>query len=195
MARQTKPNAEEAIKLVKDAESIETLDKLQEGEARKTVLDAIEKKRTELTSADDTKDGGASGPEKDDTKSASAQAPEIMVNKAVGTVLVANQHTGGVTFPRKGPGGMVAKPLRLAPGEVTEVDADEWAKYKKMPLVQHYLDAGLLAEAQKKGAVPVLSQSTSDLPIPEHLQTEEESKGDTAKAGVRREKAGTVTID
>lgn len=111
------------------------------------------------------------------------------------TVLVANQHTGGITFPRTGANGVIAPPLRLAPGTVTEIDATEWAERKKMKVVRHYLDAGLLAEVKRKGNVPVLSESTTNLQPPENLQTDAELRqGDTAKAGVRKENAGTVTV-
>lgn len=123
-------------------------------------------------------------------------APEVISSEAIGTVLVANQHTGGVTFPRRSTGGLVAKPLRLAPGAVTEIDADEWAKYRKMPMVQHYMDAGILAEVQREGPVPVLSETTSSLQIPENLNPDGDvmEKGPTAKAGIIRENHSTINI-
>ncbi len=45
---QAKPNAAETIKLAQAASSVEELDKLAEGEERKTVLDAIAARRKEL---------------------------------------------------------------------------------------------------------------------------------------------------
>jgi len=44
-------NATETIKLVEAAETLEDLDKLAAGEDRKTVLDAIEKRRAALSEA------------------------------------------------------------------------------------------------------------------------------------------------
>ncbi|WP_027714903.1 HI1506-related protein [Desulfuromonas sp. TF] len=44
-----RPNAAESIKLVVVAATLEDLDKLAEGEERKTVLEAIEKRRQELS--------------------------------------------------------------------------------------------------------------------------------------------------
>lgn len=124
-----------------------------------------------------------------------AKGPEIKITKTVGTVLVANQHMGGITLPRKGPGGISMKPLRFAPGTVTQVDAEEWAKYKATQMVQHYLDAGLIVEVKKAQAVPVLSDHTSEPEIPDNLKTEAElTQGDTAAAKVIREKTGSVNI-
>lgn len=43
------PNAKESIQLVQTAATLEDLDQLADGEERKTVVDAIEKRRAELT--------------------------------------------------------------------------------------------------------------------------------------------------
>ena len=110
-----------------------------------------------------------------------------------GDILVANQHTGGIVFPRKSKEGLYAPPLRLAPGMVTAIPRELWEKYKKMPLVQAYLDKRLLVEVKRAGAVPVLDAATSDLVIPENLQTDAD-KG-IAKASVKRENLTETTIN
>jgi hypothetical protein len=46
-----RPNVAETIKLVEAAENLEELDKLAAGEDRKTVLEAIEKRRAALSEA------------------------------------------------------------------------------------------------------------------------------------------------
>jgi hypothetical protein len=46
-----RPNAKDSIKLAEAAETIEALDSLAEGEARSTVVAAIDKRRAELTAA------------------------------------------------------------------------------------------------------------------------------------------------
>lgn len=120
-------------------------------------------------------------------------APEVMVSKAKTQVLIANQHSGGITLPRLSRGGLYTKPIRFAPGSVSAMDADEWAKYKKMKMVRVYLDKRLLSEVDRKGdGVPILSASSSDLVIPENLRTAED---DTKNVRVDREKTAEITID
>lgn len=114
-----------------------------------------------------------------------------------GTVLVANYHTGGIVFPRRSPDGKILlKPLRLAPGTTTPVDADEWAKHITIKTVQHYIDKGLIAEVKRNDAeVPMKESTSSDLKIPEHLQTDEETlQGNMLQANVRKANLGTVEI-
>ena len=124
------------------------------------------------------------------------QSPAIPASSK-GTVLVANYHTGGIVFPRRSPDGKILlKPLRLAPGTTTPVDADEWAKHITIKTVQHYMDKGLIAEVKRNDAdVPMKESTSSDLEIPEHLQTDEEAlQGNMLEANVRKAKPGTVEI-
>jgi hypothetical protein len=110
-------------------------------------------------------------------------------------VLVANYHTGGIVFPRTGANGLMMPPLRLAPGSTTPVEKEEWDKRKKMTVVQHYLDAGILGIVQKTGAVPVQGNTTTTLVVPEHLAGEDhEGKEEGVKAKTRRKKVGSVTV-
>ena len=116
-----------------------------------------------------------------------------------GTILVANYHTGGITFPRRSTDGTVLlKPLRLAPGTTTHVDAAEWAERKQLVVVQHYIDRGLIAEvSEDRPSVPVTDGTSTKLEIPEHLMTDAEviaGKDDTVKAKIVRTKAGEATI-
>lgn len=123
-------------------------------------------------------------------------APEIMV-KPSGDVFVANQHTGGITFPMRGEGGIVVPPLRLAPGQVTRVPADEWEKRKRMLVVQYYLDKRILVEVQQAAGVvvPMTSETSSELIIPENLQTDAEAmQGQMGSAAITKANAGQVTI-
>ncbi len=124
--------------------------------------------------------------------------PEAVKKSSV--VLIANQHTGGIVFPRKGEGGVHVPPLRLPPGSVTPVDREEWEARKKSKVVQYYLDAGLLAEVNRMGPVPVLDSTTSSPEVPEHLQTEEHKgkqivqEAAPATARVRQAKTATITL-
>jgi len=130
-------------------------------------------------------------------EAAVASAPQIMVKASGGDVFVANQHTGGITFPMRGEGGIVVPPLRLAPGQVTRVPADEWEKRKRMVVVQHYLDKRILVEVQHAAGVvvPMTSETSSELLIPENLQTDAEAlQGQMASAAVTKANAGEVTI-
>lgn len=123
--------------------------------------------------------------------------PEIMVKPSSGgVVFVANQHTGGITFPMRGEGGIVVPPLRLAPGQVTPVPAEEWEKRKRMLVVQHYLDKRILVEVQQGGVVvPMTSETSSELLIPENLQTDAEAmQGQMGSAAITKANAGQVTI-
>lgn len=111
------------------------------------------------------------------------------------TIIVANHHTGGIMFPRRTPEGVTLPPLRLAPGTTTVVDAEEWKKRKQMKVVQYYLDAGILSETIREGAVPVTDSTSTELQIPEHLQVEEQKgKEEPVKASVRKQNAGEVKI-
>jgi len=115
---------------------------------------------------------------------------------AAGKVRVANYHTGGIVFPRSGANGVVLPPLRLAPGRTTEVDKEEWDKRKAMPIVQKYLDKGLLGVVRKEGAVPVSETTSTELTIPDHLTNEEETGAtETVKVKVKRSRAGSVQVD
>jgi len=123
-------------------------------------------------------------------------APEVIAPRTDGMILIANHHTGGITFPMRDGNGTVLPPLRLAPGVVSLIPADEWQKRKKMLVVQHYLDKGLLAEVRTdNGPVPVLCSTSTELIIPENLRNEQE-EGQYAKAGLDQGKtrAGTITI-
>lgn len=144
---------------------------------------------TEPTPAAETKPAAAPKVEKATAKASRGVAPPST------NVLVANQHMGGITFPRRVAGGLTVKPLRLAPGTVTQLDRAEWDAIKTNRLVQHYLDAGLIAEVNRDGAVPVLSETSSDLQIPENLKSADElMEQGGATAGVRKANAGSVTI-
>lgn len=109
------------------------------------------------------------------------------------TVKIANQHTASIILPRRSM-GMNLPPTVLQAGWVNEIPADVWAKASKNPVVQSYLNKGLLAVVRKAGGtVPVLSETSTDLPIPEHLQ-DAPAHGDMTQAKVSKEKAGTVNI-
>jgi len=124
-----------------------------------------------------------------------SHAAQVVIPKTTGTVLIANQHQGGVTLPRRGEAGIVAKPLRFAPGTVTQVDAAEWAKYKRMSIVQAYREHGIIAEVHREGPVHALSEKTSDLIVPEHLQTDAEQVQDAmTSAGLVKANAGTIQV-
>lgn len=111
------------------------------------------------------------------------------------TVIVANQTMAPIIFPRKGKGATIA-PLVIPPGTAIPIGTEEWEKRKKNKIVQAYLDHHLLAEVPREGSVPVSSSTTSDLPIPEHLQDakESESEGKVKGMGVTKSTPGTVEI-
>jgi len=109
---------------------------------------------------------------------------------------VANNHTGDIVFPRSGRGVLKSIPLTLPAGRSIIVDADEWNQLKKNKSVVNYIDAGLISEVMKEGEVAVMSNTTAELPIPEHLQREEET-GKThqeVKATRRRQTVSRITV-
>jgi hypothetical protein len=114
-----------------------------------------------------------------------------------GKVRVANHHTGDILFPvvkvLEGGVRIPHPPLVLHAGVVTHVDADHWEELKKITVVQHYLDKGLIGEVTKDGAVSVTDATSTDLEacIPEHLQNEEQA-GNVATASVVKTKVGEV---
>ena len=122
----------------------------------------------------------------------------VVPQRTKGTILIANYHTGGITFPRKSENGVLLKPLRLPPGTTTPVDAAEWVERKQVKVVQLYMDKGLIAEVtENRPVVPVTSGTSSELEIPEHLLTDEEAmqgQEASAKAKVVRKNVGVATI-
>lgn len=111
------------------------------------------------------------------------------------TVLIANQHTGAILIPRKGQVGIALNPLVLAAGQVTEVSVEEWDIRKVHPVVQHYLDKGLLIEVSKIGPVPVLDSTSTDLEliIPENLRSDSQ-QGEYGAAQVTIKGGGGVNV-
>jgi len=131
---------------------------------------------------------------KDNTAPETVETPSVSSN----VVLVANQHTGAIIFPRKGDGNVVVNPLIIPAGTVVPVDSIEWALRKQNPVVQYYMDARLLVEVNNVGPVPVLSNTSSDLDaiIPDMLQEQSftgESTGVKSKP-VEMQDAGTIEI-
>ena len=132
------------------------------------------------------------------------EVPTVVTPRRVSHYLIANQHTAPILLLRRSSrGGLSMAPRTLWPGTVTTVDAEEWVKNMKNAAVQMYVDRGLLREVEKMGPVPVLDSTTSDLPIPEHLQTAAELAdtqrrgteiGGTIGAGLRRAQGGSVNV-
>jgi hypothetical protein len=109
---------------------------------------------------------------------------------------IANNHTGTIIFPRSGQGAIRLPPLVLLPGKSVLMQKDDWERLKANQGVQNYLDAGLISEVDREGTVPVSSQTTTILPIPDHLMRDEEMGQQTdVKSQVVRRKASTLTID
>jgi hypothetical protein len=115
-----------------------------------------------------------------------------------GKVRVANQHTGDILFPvvRVTEGGVRVPypPLVLHAGQVTHVDQAQWDALKKIPVVSHYLDRGLLAES-RNDKTSIQGDTSTDLEgcIPEHLQATEQA-GNVATASVRTDKVKTGEV-
>lgn len=114
--------------------------------------------------------------------------------------LVANHHTAPIGFPRSSAGSIVFQATTILPGHVQEIDNDLWKKYKKTPVIQHYLDKGILTEVKDADATVVVGATrTSDPPIPEHLQDEEQAnnvsgQGTVTAKPVRRQ-GSTVKVE
>ena len=108
-------------------------------------------------------------------------------------VHIANQHTGHIMFPRKGAGGITVDPLILPPGTTTAMDKEEWEARKAGQVVQHYLDRGLLAEVKGSMSNIPVDPTSTELPIPENLQGEEQ-EGAYGQAKVRSDKSRTGEI-
>lgn len=126
---------------------------------------------------------------------ANVEAPAVLGAATGTTVLIANQHTGMILLTTKAAMGILAKPIELYPGTVTPIDAVEWAERKKLPVIQYYIDHGLLAEVNSVRPVPVLEDTSTNLPIPEHLQTIEEQSGQHVAANLRRTKMGGMAVE
>jgi hypothetical protein len=115
-------------------------------------------------------------------------------------ILIANQHTGGIVFPRRS-GGISLPCVRLAPGTVTKVDSDLWNTVKANPIVQAYLDKNILRIVKRENENVPVSESTTTNPeelirsVAPHLADDEvEVEKGSAKAKVTKKKVGTVTV-
>jgi len=114
-----------------------------------------------------------------------------------GEVMIANHHTADFLFPRVSPSGLSIPPMSLPAQMATPVDREIWKEIKKMPVVQHWIDRGLLAEVRSAGQVQLLDDTSTDLEVPEHLQEDEieaETGGIQISAKANRTGLGTVTI-
>lgn len=106
-------------------------------------------------------------------------------------VRVANHHKGPIIFPRSVNSEILPSPICIYPGSVEEIDAGVWGSLKSSPQITHYLNAGILSEVRRDGNVPVYEERTSDPPVPENLQYEEQT-GAAVTASVKRAKRGSV---
>ena len=116
-----------------------------------------------------------------------------------GTVRIANQHSADFLFPRKS-GGISLPPLSLRAQTISDpIDKEVWTELKKMPVVRHWLDRGLLAEVNREGKVQLLDSTSTDLEVPEHLQDDEaegqNEGGLLIKAKVKTTGVGSVTLE
>ena len=111
--------------------------------------------------------------------------------------IIANQHAGAIVFPRRGGGQIRNSPIVLPPGQSIAIDAEEWVALRKNRGVQNYIDAGLIKEVRKIGEISVSSTTTTKLPVPEHLQREDEHKGKQTDvtASVKQKKTKTLVVD
>jgi hypothetical protein len=90
-------------------------------------------------------------------------------------VIIANQHTAPIIFPKKASGGVAVNPLVLPAGTTTVIDRAEWEVHRDNPVIRHYMDKRLLVEVTNEGPVPVLDNTSTDLEgvIPENLRGDE----------------------
>lgn len=137
----------------------------------------------------------------DNGESVEVGMPSISTGIVQDIALVANQHAGPIILPRVAMNGdqrIQLPPVILHPGLVTAVPGDAWNEYKKMVVIQHYLDKRLLVEVQvDQGAVPVIDATSTDLQnaIPENLQTEEELGNiDGVSASVVKTNVGSLKV-
>lgn len=136
---------------------------------------------------------------------ASLQKSTIIKNSGAcksGKVLIANHHTAPIVIPRSSgiaPNKITLTPLNLKPGEITPVDAEEWAIRKKNRVIGYYLDKGLLAEIsnlQIAQNIPTYPR-TSSPEIPEHLSTDDDKmigKTGIPSAQIKRQEVGSIPI-
>ena len=109
--------------------------------------------------------------------------------------LIANHHTGPMAFPRSLEGNVVFAATTINPGECKEIDDDIWKEFKKTPVIQFYLDKGHLSEVQDAGKnVVVGEERTSELVVPDHLQSEEQEAASNVSAKVVRKTKGSISV-
>lgn len=128
---------------------------------------------------------------------------------AKGDVILANQHAGIVVLPRvytDTTGSMSEMKTRLGrvsipPHGTYLMGAEEWAIRGQNKMIQRYLEIGHLALIKKDKPVDLVSDQTSELEVPEHLQAEEviepsKTGSGAVAAGVRKDKTrkGEITI-
>jgi len=113
---------------------------------------------------------------------------------------VANHTMAPIVFPRAGDAGLRNPPLILPPGQSIEVDAEEWVNHRRNKMVGLYMDAGLISETKKEGAVAVTAETTTTPNIPAHLLRDDEVVagrdlgGAQPKATIRRKQPNTIAV-
>jgi len=118
---------------------------------------------------------------------------------ASGMVIIANHHTAPFLFPctmMQGVQRVQLEPIVLLPGQTTTILKDEWVARKKLKVIQHYIDAGLLSESKRQGecATQDYTTDTENL-IPDSLLNDSEGKQTGLTASVKRAKIGSIEVD
>ena len=112
-------------------------------------------------------------------------------------VIIANQHTATILFPRRGGVNSVA-PIQIDPGKSREVPKELWQTLLKGKAVQRYLDLGLIRVTDReKDNIPIMESTGSDLKIPPHLLRDDEEVGGNSTnvtAKVTRKNKSVITI-
>jgi hypothetical protein len=112
----------------------------------------------------------------------------------VAEVFLANRHTGDFLFPYTTQGGLRAHFL-LEKGHSSPIPKEVWDSIKDHEIIQWYLDHGHLELLKEAKEVAITEEKTSDPPIPQHLQDEEQQGNDpVVKAKVKRGKHATIEV-
>jgi hypothetical protein len=100
---------------------------------------------------------------------------------------IANTDSGDIVYPRPGKGGIKATSIVFPSGQAIPIEASEWHEMREKTGIRNFTNAGVLVEVNKDGNTPISERSASSMPIPEHLQRDDEEIGTgPVKAKVRQ---------
>jgi len=113
------------------------------------------------------------------------------------TYTISNNTSADIIIPRANIGRIImnASPDVIPAGRSLEVRGEDWVGIRQKPIIQRYIERGLISEIKKGGMTGAVMDRTSAPQIPEHLLRPEETGNTGMVAKVSRSRKSTITVD